>query len=110
MGRAQRPRPKHLAAKLKRLRLALGYTQRQMFVALRDENTPTLYENHINLFESGRREPDLPLLLKYARVAGVTMEVLVDDGMELPSILPPLVEVDGIMPSEKPRRSRQKSQ
>ncbi len=88
MGRAQRPRPKHLAAKMKRLRLALGYTQRQMLEALQDEKTPTLYENHINLFESGKREPDLPLLLRYARVAGVSVEMLIDDEMELPNLLP----------------------
>lgn len=108
MGRAQRPRPRHLAVKLKRLRLALGYTQRQMFVALQDEKTPTLYENHINLFESGRREPDLPLLLNYARVAGVTMETLVDDEVELPSMLPPVTEVEGIMPPKNVRQSNQR--
>jgi transcriptional regulator with XRE-family HTH domain len=73
---------------MKRLRLALGYTQRQMLEALQDEKTPTLYENHINLFESGKREPDLPLLLRYARVAGVSVEMLIDDEMELPNLLP----------------------
>jgi transcriptional regulator with XRE-family HTH domain len=42
----------------------------------------------ISEFETGKREPSLPLLLRYARVAGVWMDVLVDDELDLPAKLP----------------------
>jgi len=38
----------------------------------------------ISGYEIGTREPTLITLLKYARLAGVTMEALVDDEMDLP--------------------------
>jgi hypothetical protein len=44
--------------------------------------------NRISDYELGKREPPLPILLRYARVAGVQMEVLVDDEMDLPAKLP----------------------
>jgi hypothetical protein len=50
-----------------------------------DYHTSPLYTNHISEFESGKREPPLPVLLCYARVASVSMEVLVDDQYELSS-------------------------
>jgi transcriptional regulator with XRE-family HTH domain len=34
--------------------------------------------------ESGRREPNLLLLLNYARLAKVTVENLIDDDLDLP--------------------------
>ena len=42
----------------------------------------------ISQYELGTREPPLPVLLKYARLAGVIMDVLVDDEMDLPKKLP----------------------
>jgi transcriptional regulator with XRE-family HTH domain len=44
--------------------------------------------SRISEFESGKGEPSLPLLLQYARVAGVSMESLADDNMDLPDALP----------------------
>ena len=38
----------------------------------------------ISQFETGRREPPLMLLLAYARLAGVSTDVLIDDRMRLP--------------------------
>jgi hypothetical protein len=38
--------------------------------------------------ESGVREPPLLVLLSYARVAGVYVDVLIDDELELPLKLP----------------------
>jgi hypothetical protein len=35
-------------------------------------------------FETGEREPSLLILLEYSRVAGVSLEVLVDDGLKVP--------------------------
>jgi transcriptional regulator with XRE-family HTH domain len=39
----------------------------------------------VSSYESGRREPDLIILLRYARLARVPMETLVDDKLELPN-------------------------
>jgi transcriptional regulator with XRE-family HTH domain len=50
----------------------------------------------ISGYERGEREPPLPILLKYARLAGVIMDVLVDDEMDLPEVLP--------VPSRRERR------
>jgi transcriptional regulator with XRE-family HTH domain len=38
----------------------------------------------ISEYEIGRREPNLMLLLQYARAAGVTVESLIDDHLDLP--------------------------
>jgi hypothetical protein len=41
----------------------------------------------ISAFELGTREPPLPLILKYARVAGISTDVLIDDELDLPDHL-----------------------
>lgn len=87
MGRARHPRPTRLAAKLRQIRTALGLTQQQMFERLGETKTP-LYRGHIGEYETGQREPPLLVLLQYARVIGVPMELLVDDDLDLPDKLP----------------------
>jgi transcriptional regulator with XRE-family HTH domain len=42
----------------------------------------------ISAYERGVREPPLAVLLKYAQVAGVYVDVLIDDGYDLPRKLP----------------------
>jgi transcriptional regulator with XRE-family HTH domain len=42
-----------------------------------------LYPTNISAYERGKREPPLLVLLKYARLAGVSMDTLVDDKMKL---------------------------
>lgn len=88
MGRAQRPRPTRLAAKLLQIRRSLGLSQQQMLERLSYRRS-TLVVGHISDFERNTREPPLPLLLKYARVAGVPLEVIVDDELDLPDIKAP---------------------
>lgn len=83
MGRAPRPRPARLAAKLWQIRTSLGLTQQQMFERLGDTGT-RLYVRHIDDYEKDRRIPHLEVVLAYARAAGVTMEVIVDDKLNLP--------------------------
>jgi hypothetical protein len=83
MGRSNRPKPARLHQKLLQIRLALGLTQPGMLRHLDYHKSP-VYEGHISEFELGKRVPALPLLLRYARVGGVSMEALVDDEMDLP--------------------------
>lgn len=41
----------------------------------------------VSEYETDQREPDLIVVLRYARVAGVTMETLVDDKLRVPRLL-----------------------
>lgn len=88
MGRAPRPRPARLAEKLLQIRSALGISQAEMFKRLGDTGT-RLYARHIDDYEKGRRIPHLEVVLAYARAAGVTMEVIVDDELNLPKKMNP---------------------
>ena len=85
MGSA-RPRPERLAEKLLRIRKALELSQPQMHRRLGVENL--IAYTRISEYELGKNEPPLMILLQYARVAGIHMEVLVDDDLDLPEKLP----------------------
>lgn len=85
MGSA-RPRPARLAEKLLHIRNALGLSQTEMLWRLGIQD---LIEYHsISKYEIGRNEPPLMILLEYARVAGVHVEALIDDELDLPERLP----------------------
>ena len=86
MGRTARERPRKLAAKLLRIRQALDFTQEQMLVALKLNKK--VFASAISGYELGTREPPLPVLLRYAELAGVVVDVLIDDNLRLPNKLP----------------------
>lgn len=81
MGRSSRPTPKYLASKLRRVRDGLELSQAAMCEKL---GFPKIHPAHISAYEQGKREPPLPVLLKYARLAGVSTDVLIDDKLKLP--------------------------
>lgn len=83
MGRAHRIRPKRLASKLLAIRMNLDLTQPELIKRLAIKGV-RLYPASISMYERGEREPSLIVLLRYARLAGVAMDVLVDDKMDLP--------------------------
>jgi len=83
VGRAHRIRPKRLAGKLLAIRTDLDLTQPELIKRLAVKGV-RLYPASISMYEQGRREPSLIVLLRYARLAGVTMDVLVDDKLDLP--------------------------
>jgi transcriptional regulator with XRE-family HTH domain len=87
MGRSRRPRPARLAIKLKEIRTKLNLTQEQVFNCLASTKT-RMRPGHISEFEMGKREPPLPILLAYSRLAGVFLDVLVDDAIDLPEKIP----------------------
>ena len=87
MGRARRHQPEGLADKLKEIRIRLDLSQTQMAEKLSNAD-PAPRRGHIAEFESGSRQPSLSVLLHYSRLAGIHMEVLVDDDLELPDRLP----------------------
>lgn len=84
MGRRARLRPKRLAEKLRQVRLALGLSQSEMLDRLEFD----IHYTRISEYELGKNEPALPILLRYARVAGVIVDVLIDDELDLPEKLP----------------------
>ena len=86
MGSRARPKPGRLAEKLLQIRLALGLSQDGMLARL--ELGESHYRSAVSGYELGTREPPLPVLLQYARLAGVCMDTLVDDKLDLPAKLP----------------------
>jgi transcriptional regulator with XRE-family HTH domain len=40
----------------------------------------------ISRFENGQREPSLLVILEYAKLAGISTDVLIDDKLSLPKI------------------------
>ena len=85
-----RQKPLRLAEKLLRIRTALGLSQNEIIRRLGFEGE--LIQAHISAYERKKenRIPPLGVVLQYARCAGVEMEVLVDDSLELPVDLPAL--------------------
>ncbi|HEY9405063.1 MAG TPA: helix-turn-helix transcriptional regulator [Pyrinomonadaceae bacterium] len=86
MGAAARIKPKHLAGKLRRIRLALGLSQSDMLKRL--GYAGVIKYHRISNYELGTGEPPLPVLLEYARLAGVSTDVLIDDKLNLPDKIP----------------------
>lgn len=86
MGKRPRRKPKRLAEKLLAIRAALGLSQTQMVKRLGAEGM--IVPGQISEFETDKREPSLIVLLEYARLAGVCVDVLIDDKLDLPVSLP----------------------
>ena len=86
MGRMKRPSPLKLAEKLLQIRERLELSQNGMLrkLGLEDDYARTA----ISSFERGDKEPPLTVLLRYAEVANVCLDVLADDQLVLPSQLP----------------------
>lgn len=80
MGKPPREKPRRLARKLLAIRNQLGVSQTEMAKLLKLKKTYTV----ISSYERGTGEPNLIILLRYARLIGVSMDVLVDDKLDLP--------------------------
>jgi transcriptional regulator with XRE-family HTH domain len=85
MGTYPRLRQKRLPEKLRAIRDALELSQSEMLKRLGVENLLDAYR--ISEFETGKREPPLLVLLRYARVTGISTDVLIDDELDLPAKL-----------------------
>ena len=90
MGRGKRILPDKLPEKLAQIRSALNYNLEEMTNELQKHVRSELkiYRNHILEFENGKREPQLPILLAYARLSNVYVDHLLDDELQLPDVLP----------------------
>ncbi len=86
MGVRARHRPNRLAEKLLQIRLALGLSQSELVKRLGVEDV--ISYKKISDYEREQREPTLLILLRYARTANVSTDVLIDDELDLPKLLP----------------------
>ena len=101
MARVPRPKPARLPEKLLQIRLALELSQDGMLsrLGLADKLSRTT----VSAYELGTSEPPLPVLLEYARAAGVWVDVLIDDELDLPETLPSPTKHEGIKRSSAAR-------
>lgn len=83
MGRAKRIRPERLGEKLSAIRRHFNYTLEQMAERLSDEKL-RIRRQAVSQYELNDNEPSLLILLRYARLAGITIDILADDAAELP--------------------------
>jgi transcriptional regulator with XRE-family HTH domain len=77
----KRPRPARLSEKLLALRRKLNLSQPKLAQQLE-----VVTYHRVSEYESGRRDPNLMVLLRYARAANVSVECLIDDELELPFV------------------------
>ncbi len=87
MGQSRRPQPARLASKLRQVRMFLDLSQEQMSERLQYVKSPPR-PGHISEFERGKREPSLLVLIAYAQLSGLTVDLLVRDELDLPDRLP----------------------
>lgn len=87
-------KPSRLGEKLRTIRQSLGLSQNGILrrLGLQDELTQAEW----SAYERGVRIPNLPTLLLTAELAGVWMDVLVNDELELPEDLPASPKSAGI--------------
>lgn len=83
-----RKNPQRLAEKLRSIRIALRQSQRGIIKRLNAEDE--LRQSHISAFENpeNNRTPSYTVLLKYARLAGISTDFLIDDELDLPDKIP----------------------
>jgi transcriptional regulator with XRE-family HTH domain len=97
MGRKARPTPERLGEKLLLIRNKLRLSQSEMFRRLDAEDL--IAYKQISKYELGITEPPLQILLRYARAANISTDVLIDDELDIPATLPAKPKT-----KEKPRR------
>ncbi len=100
----RRERPQRLAQKLRDIRVHLNLSQTQM-AEFFYPSEGAAYRYYLSRFENGQREPPLRILLIYARLAGVVVDVLIDDSLDLPDPLPGKSRLS-VTPPRRGRRPR----
>jgi transcriptional regulator with XRE-family HTH domain len=108
MGRRARYIPTRLPEKLIRIRQCLGLTQQGMLERL--DLPEEILQTSISQYERGKIEPPIFVLLRYADLANVWLEVLLRDELDLPDKLPSTVKHEGVpRTSAKGGRQRNRS-
>ena len=94
MGKAAAYKPARLGQKIVEIRRQLGLSQIGLIrhLGLREE----MLQGDISAFELGNRVPDLRTLMLLAKAAGVFVDVLIDDELDLPKKLPAHPKSEGV--------------
>ena len=87
MSSAARERPLRLPEKLKAIREALGLSQGGILIRLGYDGSQVT-RSVISKYELGKREPSLLVLYAYAQAANIIADVLLDDELDLPVLIP----------------------
>jgi transcriptional regulator with XRE-family HTH domain len=88
MGTKRRTQPKKLKIKLRTIRVKMEVSQQKMAELLKHHApNEVIVPGHISDFETGKREPSLIVLLAYSKLTNLSINVLVDDKLELPGKL-----------------------
>lgn len=96
MGKASREKPKFLAQKLLKIRQTIDGGLSQDELVRRLGLSEDIDRHYISKYERGVIEPPLRILLAYANLAGIYLEVLADDELELSGNLPCMSKSEGV--------------
>lgn len=69
--------PKRLGEKLRHIRVSRNLSQNELIEKMGFKGV--ILQGNISQYELGRREPPLPVLLAYGRLAKVSVDILIDD-------------------------------
>ncbi len=94
MGRRARCIPARLPEKLIQIRKTLGLTQQEMLERL--DLPEEILQTSISQYERGKIEPPIFVLLRYADVANVWLEVLLRNELDLPDKIPTRLKHEGV--------------
>src|SRR5688572_10267066 len=110
MGKAARRRPERLSTKLKDIRLSLGLSQgglAKLLIEINHDLAEYVRRERISAFEDPEGlEPDLFTLKAYADAAGISVDVLIDDDVDLPKKLPTAKHARGLMGKLQKRQAQ----
>ena len=104
MGRRARYIPERLPEKLIQIRKLMGLTQQEMLKRL--DLPDEILQTSISQYERVKVEPPIFVLLRYADVANLWLEVLLRDNLNLPEILPSPVKHEGVIGGTKSKKKR----
>jgi transcriptional regulator with XRE-family HTH domain len=104
MNKVSRTKSVRLAEKLLKIRETLGLSQSEILERL--GFSYELFRSNISQYERGHREPPLPVLLMYARLAGVCVDMLIDDEIALPARLPSYPKHEGVRKTGSSRKGK----
>ena len=106
MGSVRRQSPKFLAKKLRQIRQSIGGGLSQEEMVHRLGLLEEIDRTYISRYETGALEPPLKVLLRYADLAGLHLEVLADDELLMPEKIPCSPKSEGIKKSSAKARGR----